>query len=324
MSMSKILILSCGGLGYAAVVRELKEEKHYIVGVDCREEHHGKYLSDKFYRVPPYRDRGYVDKIKEIVEREGIDYIMGGHTMELIILQEAGFKNVLASPPESLRVIIDKYKTYRMFPQFSPSFSRVTTSEELYENAERMGFPDKKLCVKPCVSSGARGFRILVDDYDKTTWTFNRKKDPHITIDELAKLDFPPLLLMEFIEGPVWHVDILAYKGEIKKAVTSYRLEERFGFGFSLECEDKPEYVDMAREIVKRLKLCYNCFIQVINGKLIEVGGRMQGSVGIGLDLAKGAVELAQGREPNKNVSKVRMIRYWKEIFVEEDRVFER
>jgi hypothetical protein len=105
----------------------------------------------------------------------------------------------------------------------------------------------------------------------------------------------------------------------VRKAVVSHRMEERFGFGFSLACDDRPEYVDIAEEVVSGLDLNYNCFIQIMDGKLLEVGGRMAGSGGIGLDLAKGAVDLAEGREPNTDVRDVQMLRYWKEIFVDQE-----
>lgn len=315
-----VLYPSCGALGWPAAWAELKEEGHRIVGTDVRDEHHGKYLADEFYQVPPYSEpERYVRAIEEIDRAEDIDYVMGGHTRELILLQEHGFDNVLAGPPEALRTTEDKFETYERFSHLSPEFARVETSEELYREAERMGFPERTLCVKPVVGSGSRGFRILVDDYDKTEWTFEHKKDPHMTIDELAELDFPPLLLMEYLDGPVYHVDILADEGEVKKAVVSYRLEERFGFGFSLACEDRPEYVELAEEVVGELGLDYNCFIQVMDDKLLEVGGRMAGSGGIGLDLAKGAIDLAEGREPNTEVTPVKMIRYWKELFVDVD-----
>jgi carbamoyl-phosphate synthase large subunit len=315
-----ILYPSCGGLGWPAAWAELDERGHRIVGVDARENHHGKYLTDEFYQVPPYsEEQRYVEAVEDIVEQETIDYIMGGHTRELILLQEAGFDNVLSSDPDTLRATEDKYETYDRFRKISPEFAKIETEEELYREAERMGFPDRQLCIKPVVGSGSRGFRILVDDYDQTKWTFEHKKDPHIRIDDLASLDFPPLLLMEYLDGPVYHVDILADDGELKKAVVSHRLEERFGFGFSLTCDDRPEYVDLAEQVVTDMELDYNCFIQIMDGKLLEVGGRMAGSGGIGLDLARGAIDLAEGREPNTDVQPVTMLRYWKEIFVDPD-----
>ncbi|MFW9820753.1 MAG: hypothetical protein ACFFE5_14180, partial [Candidatus Thorarchaeota archaeon] len=111
-------MLSCGGLGYGSVTSELQREGHYIVGVDAREEQHGRYLTNKFYKVPRFSgvsQQDYLNTINELVEKESIDYIMGGHTMELIILQEAGFKNVLASSPKSLRTITNKFNTYTKF-----------------------------------------------------------------------------------------------------------------------------------------------------------------------------------------------------------------
>ena len=318
--MSNILILSCGGLGEPAVMKELKDDGHFIIGVDSRDEHQGKYLSDKFFRVPSFaKKRKYLEVINRIVRSENVDYIMGGHTMELCILQDSGYNNVLASPPEALRIIMDKYKTYKKFPHLSPEFAIVENSDQLRKAATDMGFPHRTLCIKPKVSSGSRGFRILADDYDRREWIFNRKKNPFITMEELMAVDFPPLLLMEFLEGPQYHLDILANKGKIEKIVISYRLEERFGFGFILECESKKEYVETAKEIVSTLGCDYSCFIQLIDGKLIEVGGRMQGSVAIGLDLAKNAVRLASGQPLEMSNREIRMIRYWKEIFVDKD-----
>lgn len=317
--MSKILYLSIGNLGSAGVIRELKEDGHYIVGADCREEHHGKYLADKFYKIPKYEDSDFVATVKRIVDENKIDYIFGGHVRSSIILQEASFNSVLSSPPESLRIVSNKYKTYEMFPHLSPKYEKVTNSEELYKKAEKMGFPNETLCIKPVKSSGSRGFRILVDEYDKAEQIFYHKTNPYTTIDGLAEMDFPPLLLMEYLKGANYHIDILAFKGEIKKAIVSKRLEERFGFGFSLEYEDRSDYLNIAEEVVKKLELSYNCFIQVMGGKILEVGGRAAGSVCIGLDLVKGAIRLAKGEEPTTTTNKVSIIRYWKEIFVDSE-----
>lgn len=314
--MANVLFLSGGGGGWPGAMAELKDEGHYLVGADIRDEHFGKYLYDSFYQVPRYDEDGYVDSVSEIVKEESIDYITGGHTEEFIKLQRNGFDNVLASDVEGLEVTVDKYQTYKTFERFSPDFRKVENSEELYQMAEEMGYPDRDLCIKPTVSSGGRGFKRIVEDYDRTDAVFNKKTNPYITLDELASLDFPPLLLMEYLEGKLYHVDILADEGEVVKAVVSYRLEEKFGYGFSLETEYVPEHVEMAEEIVNELNLDYNCFIQIIDGKLLEIGGRMAGSGPIGLDLMKGAVKKAEGKQPSKEIQQVRMMRYYENIFV--------
>lgn len=315
--MSNILFLSVGGGGWPGAMAELKEEGHYIVGTDCREEHHGKYLPDEFYQVPRYEDReAYVEAIREVVETEEIDYITGAHTREFIILQEEGFDGVLAADPDALRATEDKHETYEQFEDISPDFARVETTEELYEASERLGFPDREICIKPCIGSGGRGFRRVVEDYDKTEIVFEHKANPYITLDELAELDFPPLVMMEFLEGDIYHVDILADEGEVVKAVPSVRIEEKWGYGFSLECVDKPEYIEMAERVVEELNLDHNCFIQIKDDKLMEAAGRMAGSGAIGQDLMQGSIALAEGRSPNTEVTPVKMVRYFENVFM--------
>lgn len=318
--MSVILQLSCGALGSAGVLRELKKDFHKVIGVDCRSNHHGQYLFDKFYTVPAYSEHAaYIDAIKKIVEENHVDFIIPGHTKELIILQEAGIKKVIASPVSALKIVTDKHKTFSMFPHLSPKFAVVKSPEKLQEEAYKMGFPEKQLCIKPCVSSGGRGFRILSDGYDKKKWVFEHKSNPYIAIDELSQINFPPLLLMEHLKNPNYHVEVLAHNGKLLKSVVSYRLEERFNFGFSLKVVNKPEYIEIAREVVEKLGLTYNHFIQIMDDKIIEIGGRMAGSVPIGLDMMRGAIQLAEGKNPlllaHKNI---KMIRYWKELFIEE------
>ena len=61
--------------------------------------------------------------IKEVVKDFGIDFIFGGHTQESIILQEQGYRNVLASPVPTLKVVKNKFQTYTLFSEYAPEFS---------------------------------------------------------------------------------------------------------------------------------------------------------------------------------------------------------
>lgn len=315
-----ILYLSAGAYGSTGIIQELRawEGRDFkIVGADIKEKTHAEHVCDVYYQVPRYTDSSYVSTIKRIVKDEAIDVCaFGGHTREKIILMENDVP-VISSDPTALEITNNKRRTYDLFPEYAPDYIYLEKGDDIFDASWRLGYPRNELCFKPVVSSGGRGFRIIAKpDFDKTKAIFEERTNPYITLSELDSLDFPPLLLMEKLNGRNFHVDILAKDGVIKKAVVSYRIEEMMGLGFSLETTDeKPEYLEIAAAVVKKLGLSYNCFIQLMGGKILEVGGRPAGSVPIGQDLVKGAIQLYEGEEPSTSVEQVRMLRHWVPIF---------
>ena len=315
-----ILYLSAGAYGSTGIIQELRswEGRGFrIVGVDIKEKTHATHICDVYYQVPRYTDAWYAPAIREVILKEGIDICAFGHTKEMAFLRGRGIP-VLASDPTTLEITSSKLKTYGLFPEYAPDYIYLQKGDDISSAAERLGYPHREICFKPAVSSGGRGFRVIVEpSFDKTGVIFEERYDPYMTLEELDALDFPPLLLMERLYGRNFHIDILAKDGVVKKAVVSYRIEEMMGLGFSLETTtERPEYLEIAAAIVQQLKLSYNCFIQLMGGKLLEVGGRPAGSVPIGQDMVRGAIQLYEGEEePNTDVEQVRMLRHWVPIF---------
>ncbi len=316
-----ILYLSAGSYGSTGVIQELRNWRRRnfkIIGVDIKLKTHARRICDKYYRAPRYTDASYIPVIRDIVKRERIDVCaFGGHTAEKILLMENSVVPVISSNPDILRITGSKLKTYRMFPEYAPDYIYLQKGDDIFKAADELGYPQREICFKPAISSGGRGFRIVAGpDFSMTNAIFRERTNLYITLEELDSLDFPPLLLMERLEGRNFHIDILAKDGRVKKAVVSYRIEEMMGLGFSLETTDeRPEYLGLAESIVRKLGLSYNCFIQLMGDKLLEVGGRPAGSVPIGQDLVKGAIQLYEGEKPNTNVEQVRMLRHWVPIF---------
>lgn len=48
----------------------------------------------------------------------------------------------------------------------------------------------------------------------------------------------------------------------------------------------------------------------------MEAAGRMAGSGAIGQDLMQGSIALAEGRSPNTEVTPVKMVRYFENVFM--------
>jgi len=316
--IKNILYLSAGSHGSPGLIEELRGFRNFkIVGIDIKDKTHAEYLCDTYYKVPRYNNPTYINIVSDIFKKEKIDICMFGHTKETILLQQSGLP-CLTSSPYVLEITTDKLKTYMTFPNYVPNYIPIKKGDNVFKKALELGYPDKEICFKPQVSSGGRGFRIIAEEnYNKTNDVFYNKETPKMTLEELNSLDFPPLLLMEKLKGKNYHVDILANKGKIVKAVISYRIEEMMGLGYCLETTTKkPKYLDIAKEIVSKLNLSYNCFFQMMGNKLLEVGGRAAGSVPIGQDLVIGAIELYEGSDPILSNTQVTFLRYWKPLFI--------
>lgn len=322
--VKNLLYLGAGAFGSTGILSEFKcwpTREFKVVGVDIKDETHAKHIFDKYYKVPRFDDSKFIPVIEEIVEKEELELCVYSPTVGYILLQDHQIIPVLSSSSKVLKITRDKAKTYEKFPDIAPDYILIKKGDDIYEAAKRLGYPNRELCFKPTISSGGRGFRVIAPpSYDKTREIFYERESKSITLQELNLLDFPPLLLMEKLKGKNYHVDVVADRGKLKKAVVSYRLEELSGLGYSLETTlERPEYVDIAKMIVSRLNLSYNCFFQLMGGKLLEVGGRGAGSVPIGQTFLRDALLLYEGKDVKKTVKQVKMLRQWVPLFIDKE-----
>ena len=129
-----VLLTASGSPGTAALVRALRdngERDVRLVGVDMSERSIGRHLCDSFALVPASDDDGFVDAVRDVVEREGIDVVLPQSSYDLPALAAArdGFPvPVLVSSPETVRRSNDKAETYELLRGLglpAPDFRRV-------------------------------------------------------------------------------------------------------------------------------------------------------------------------------------------------------
>jgi len=76
--MKRILVCGAGGTAAVNFMRAIREsnEKVYIVGTDCSNYHiHLAREADKRYVVPRFDQADYIERLNEIIEREGIQFV---------------------------------------------------------------------------------------------------------------------------------------------------------------------------------------------------------------------------------------------------------
>jgi len=79
------------------------------------------------------------------------------------------------------------------------------------ERALELGYVESRVCFKPPVSKGSRGFRILASDIDRRDLLLNFKPEAvYMSLEEFKEIfsfgDFPELMPMEVAEGDPFDV----------------------------------------------------------------------------------------------------------------------
>ena len=335
-----ILITGAGAPGTAGTLAALKKDGFSCrtVGVDMDAQSPGRFLVDEFFVIPRPSDPGFIEAVSEIVRRCGANVLIPQVTMELEPLSACAELfarlgcTVLVNTPDNLNLLNNKYAllcTFRDSGFPVPRFFLVKTPEELRSYAEKLGYPEHRVVVKLPVSNGMRGLRILSGDIDRRTMFMGEKPgSPLETLD--AFLDYfgdgsmPPLLLMEYLEGPEYSVDCLADNGEPILVLPRIRDRIRTGISFESTSVRHEQIIDICQKLIRCLNLSRMFGFQFRdNGDavpmILESNPRIQGSMVLGAfcsaNAIQGAVRLALGMDAGVSQDAViwgsRLTRYW-------------
>jgi len=348
MAGRKINILMTGGgaPGAAGIFKCLSAEPSFSVYMaDANPNALGKYLPGAGYDTIPYADDpGFPQSLLTICKKRKIDLILPLVTKELIPLaknidqfKKAGIK-IPITPAASLEIANNKSRLYE-FLQWRgiavPDFRVVETVVQFQQALTELGYPDKPVCIKPSVSNGSRGFRILKDRLDETDLLFNQKPyNVYARAEDVSRIllagKFPELLVSEYLPGNEYSVDCLADQG--KPVLIIPRLRKKMLQGISVEGEfiKNDEIIGYCNKIIEELKLHGIIGIQVkasATGRflVLEINPRVQGSVSTclvaGFNLPLLAVKQELGLENNFETLNIKwgmkFSKYWETIFYE-------
>ena len=172
----RVLITGAGGPGAPGIIKSLRLAKNIrIIGVDMRKDAVGSILADEFAVIPEAKNKGYIQSLLKVAKKFKVNVILPTNTAELITLaknkdkfERAGIK-VSISDAKNLKIANNKYLLMEAVKQIVPlpAFYLIKSEEELEEAARELNYPYSKICIKPPVSNGQRGFRILDENADK-------------------------------------------------------------------------------------------------------------------------------------------------------------
>jgi carbamoyl-phosphate synthase large subunit len=260
-------------------------------------------------------------RLLKICEREAIDLVLPQTTREIAVLskqkESIGAQGIaiMVASGSAVTAANDKGQILDNFAELGlpyPRFYRVATEEELVERVHQLGYPNKPVVVKPPVSNGMRGLRILIENAWNVERFLNEKPaGTEIALSELLLIlrrgnRWPDLLVTEYLPGPEYSVD--AFIGtQTCVAIPRLRRAIRSGISFENEIEYREDLAQYTLKAGSYLGLtgAYGFQFKLDqNGipKVLECNPRVQGtmvaSLFSGVNIIWLAVKEAMGEPP--------------------------
>lgn len=297
--MYRIMTEAAGGVTSGYLIRAIQDAGHTAVATDIDPESVGCHLADDFFRVPGKDARDLWERTRELLERHDIDLVipsldetLRGWAERKSKFADAG-THVLVSPPDTLRVTQDKWRTYQFFREH-----QIPTPETSLDQTYPL--------VKPRRGRGGQGVGT-----------------------PSGKVDMEGKISQELVQGQEYTIDVFCVEnGEPIYIVPRKRLKVVDGKsvnGVTVKNDELNEYV---RKICDELDFLgpvnIQCFESKNDVKFIEINPRIGGGMGLSFEATENWIELAVdhflggGGVSSKGVNYgVKMMRYYDEIFVE-------
>src|SRR5262249_26271399 len=197
-----LLVTGAGAPGIRGTLHALRNNpdgrRVRIVGVDTQTKVVGALLADRFYTVPPPESTEYIESLREICRQENVAAVLPQTTREIAKLavsrtelEQAGVR-VMVSDPSAIAAANDKGAVVEVFRRLdlpAPLCLRATTEAELIATVHQLGYPGVPAVVKPPVSNGMRGVRILREEaWDVHRFLTEKPQGLEISLDELIAI----------------------------------------------------------------------------------------------------------------------------------------
>ena len=291
-----VLITGCCAREIEQDVIDLKnngEREVKVIGVDIKDSTETKYL-DGFYQVHKGDSKEFIDDIKRICKEEKIDIIIPTVDTELISLSKHKDDikaKVLVMDEDKLALSIDKAFMYDKLVKLGfdvPRYAVVFSKEEFSRKCEDFDYRNNKLCLKNPLGFGSRGIRIINEKKDFFKAFMNEKPYTNECTKEMMEMILDGngfrLILMEFIEGNEYSVNILADNGNVMFAVGKENIDVIDSSPTKSIIKWNDKAMNMSFEIVKKLELDGYIGLDFIidkegRPKLLEINPRLTSTV---------------------------------------------
>jgi len=285
-----ILITAVGCPGAPALLRSLRENGERevrLVGVDMNERSIGRHFCDVFETVPAGSDPGFAGAVLDICRRENVDVVLpqSSYTLEGLAIEKDSFGEivVVVASIDAIRRANDKAETFALCDKIGvrvPAWRSVASPAEIEQAGKELGYPEREICMKPLVSSGTRGFRVISASADRRKQLLeNRPGVPEaLRLEEAADLaggSGVEWLIMELATGTERTIDGYAEQGEILLGYPKTREAMRAGLAMYFETLDSPELMEAGAKIIRELDFDGFFSVNLVGDCVIEINPRI-------------------------------------------------
>jgi len=254
-SVLTILVTGAGAPGIRGTLYALRKNGDRrpvrIIGVDADPGVVGRFLVERFFPVPAPEHDTYLEELVRICRSESVDVVVPQTTREIAVLSRnlAGLKEAhiraMVSGHGAIEIANNKWSVLETFRKLGlpyPAYQLADSETALLRAVEQLGYPQSPVVVKPPVSNGMRGVRVLRKQaWDVRRFLSEKPMGLEISLEELLAIlrrgpDWPELLVTEYLPGPEYTVD--AFRGEkVEIAVPRLREQIRSGITFRSRTE---------------------------------------------------------------------------------------
>jgi carbamoyl-phosphate synthase large subunit len=297
-----VLLTGAGAPGTRGTLYALRHNPDGVqirtVGTDIKVGGVGPLWMDAFYQVPAPEDPGYLKALQAICRKEAVDLVIPQTTRELFAMarHKADFEAmgipVMVSDLTAIEAANNKWTLLQMVEQLGlpyPAYHLARSRHELIDYAAQLGYPGTPVVVKPPVSNGMRGFRVLRDGaWNLERFLTEKPSGVEISLDDLLDVlsrgtTWPELLVTEYLPGAEYSVDAFAGQ-KAHVAVPRLRKAIRSGISFENELEFRKDLIVYTTVLGRQLGLKYAFGFQFKldadgRAKLLECNPRLQGTM---------------------------------------------
>lgn len=295
--------------GLADCFHKNGEREIRIIGADMSDDMTICQMVDVLYQVPKVYENTYIDTLLNICRKESVNIFFPFMDEELELVgnrlsefEELGVAVSIASK-EAILTTNNKLRFYQFLKENGldvPEFYSVTNYEEYEAACNKLGYPQKRVCIKTINGSGSRGIRILDEQTDMYSQFIEEKPNSMVLrkyiFDSIigGKKKIEPMMAMEYLPGAECSVDLLADQGEIIYMVGRESNNVLASIPQDSVLKEIPEAYDICRKVCRLLKIDGNAdfdFKYDENGKpvLMEVNPRLAATMSV---IAVGGVNL--------------------------------
>ena len=293
--MINILITSGGGIWIPKLIKLLYKDFNIFL-TDVRKVQKPKFVK-KIFKINLPNSKNYINDILSICNNHHIDLVLPSSDEEAILISK---KKKSFQKKMNAKLLVSDYSIMKNFESKDKIYNILSKAKintfqwKLAKNKKQLNeiiqiFKNKDFVIKPAKSRGGRNTYIFKKNIKKK-YSKNNGREKFLPHDQKkinflinkTKLNFP-LIVMDCLYGPIYDIDILAYRGKLIQFATRERIGSQ-GIRGNIIKKFNYKYLKISKKTTKILKLSWLFDFDIMHNKkglpqILEINPRQSGSI---------------------------------------------